>query len=189
MEDPSPKKMKFSQFGAIAAFALVIVIVTAFIMYDPVGNDENDIDKPLVMEVGDCLNFTLSMGQMHQTMNYTVMEVTETSYIMNVVTISPFAPPMSFEQEWPKNATMGSDFDFNDPPAGMTVQDHGFVDVDTVWGSMSARHYKVSYEQGSTQVTMQFWVWKNVVLRSEGGSGGMSLVIELTNSNIPEITG
>lgn len=126
---------------------------------------------------------------MHQTMNYTVVEVTGTSYIMSVVTISPFGPAMCFQQEWPMNKTMGSDFDFNDPPEGMTVNDQGMIDLDTAWGTASAHHYAVSYEQGGSTVTMEFWIWKGVVLRSEGGTTGMSLTIALTDTNIPEIAG
>ena len=189
MESSPEKNEKFTLLAAIAAFIVVIIIVAGLIVYKSDGSDNNDLDTPLVMEVGDYLNFTLSMGEMQQTMNYTVADVTETSYIMNVVTISSFGPPLSFQQEWPMNATMGSDFDFNDPPSGMTVQDQGIVDVDTAWGSMNARHYEVSYQQGDSQVTMQFWIWKGVVIRSEGGTMGMSLVIELTDTNIPEITG
>jgi len=191
LENSPPKKTNLTLIAVLAVIVVVIVIAAALVLSNSDGGNGtgSDTDTAMAMEIGDFLEYTISMGDMQQTIRYTVMDVTQTSYIMNVTTNSPFGGTTYFEQEWPKNDTMGSDFDFDNPPTGVTVQYKGVATITTEWGSRSAHHYEVTSGEGDASATMQFWIKNNILLQSEGTSMDISLVVELTDTNIPGITG
>jgi hypothetical protein len=69
------------------------------------------------------------------------------------------------------------------------VTNEGRESVITTWGSRSCEHYHASVlNQGTTgNVTMDFFLYANIMVRMEGNDGVSTFSMLLTGTNIPVI--
>jgi hypothetical protein len=179
--------------AAVVVIAIIVVAIAAVLLMG--GDDEgtNDGGDGGVIEwdpaVGDYYEYTAYMGDVEMTkMTYRVTAVTSTTMTLNVT--SSF---MGFESFNETTVPLGQSTDYlgqiENPPFGYDISDKGAQSISTNWGTILAHHYQMTYSEDESDVTADVWIYKGMMIKMSAGYGGFEITMELTDTNISDITG
>ncbi|MCE5295625.1 MAG: hypothetical protein LLG16_00790 [Euryarchaeota archaeon] len=177
---------------AVVVIAVIVVAIAAVLLMggNDDGSDGTGEDGDVIEwdpAVGDYYEYTMYTGDIEiGKMAYRVTAVTSTTMTLNVT--SSFMGVKSFNET---TVPLGQSTDYlgqiENPPSGYDISDKGYQSISTNWGTMITHHYQMTYSEGGSDVTVDIWIYKGMLIRMSAGSGGSDVTMELTDTNISEI--
>jgi len=185
---PAPKG-KTMMYAAIAIVVVIVgvVAVAAVVLMNPSGGGGGNTTAWEPQE-GQYMMYSITInGTAFAIERMTVTSVTATTITLNISTTTSGGHTTYQTATVPRAEVAGSGIDINNPPAGYTLVNQGKSSVSTSWGSRSCDHYHVAYSMGTT-VTMDIYLYKNILVKMEAESAGTTIAEMLIGTNISVIT-
>ncbi|MFA5312815.1 MAG: hypothetical protein WC375_05770 [Methanomassiliicoccales archaeon] len=189
-----PRKDDITVIVAVAAIAVIVVSIAAVLLMGGGDDEGTGIDNGnFAIEwdpaVGDYYEYTMSMsGTEASKMTYRVVAVTLTTMTINVTT-EFMGDTTSVEETVPLGVSSDYVDQIDNQPDGYDLDYRGTQTITVNWGTITADHYQIAYSEGAAETTSDLWFYKGMMIKMTAGSGWSEMTIEMTDTNITDLTG